>query len=274
MAEPELRPRSVTEIVDETFRLYRSNFLHFVAVSAVIQVPLGILWSVYTGLMQHGTLTGSPGFTPVGIGVGFFVLWLFSVIGYQLCTGALLKSVSESYLGGEISVGTAYDFVLPRLFRLVVNALLVLLIVVAGFLLLIVPGIIFTLWFCIVAHAIVLEDEGVLGALGRSKRLVSGNLRRAAGLLLLVGILGWVISAIFQMAGGQIARLLAADLVIVRLTISQAVRLVGGVLVVPIQAAALVLFYYDLRMRKEGFDLELLAERMGAGAQPADLPSE
>jgi hypothetical protein len=43
---------------------------------------------------------------------------------------------------------------------------------------------------------------------------------------------------------------------------------VGLAISTPLQAALLTVLYFDLRVRKEGFDLELLAREMGAGAQP------
>jgi hypothetical protein len=41
----------------------------------------------------------------------------------------------------------------------------------------------------------------------------------------------------------------------------------------PISATAMVLLYYDLRIRKEGFDLEMLAQSMASGTASANEPS-
>jgi hypothetical protein len=53
--------------------------------------------------------------------------------------------------------------------------------------------------------------------------------------------------------------------------IIQLFTVVGTVLVTPISSAATILLYYDLRIRKEGFDLEQLAQRLDPG--PFAVPS-
>ena len=46
--------------------------------------------------------------------------------------------------------------------------------------------------------------------------------------------------------------------------------LAGQVLVMPISAAAFILLYYDLRIRKEGFDLEMLAKDLASRGADSD----
>jgi hypothetical protein len=43
-------------------------------------------------------------------------------------------------------------------------------------------------------------------------------------------------------------------------------------LVFPLTLVATVLLYYDSRIRKEGFDLEVLAQEMGSGPPPTAAP--
>ena len=63
------------------------------------------------------------------------------------------------------------------------------------------------------------------------------------------------------------------------LVIAEIVRVVGDfilqVLIAPISAIALVLFYYDQRIRKEGFDIEWMMEQAGLTEPASDaLPAE
>ena len=46
---------------------------------------------------------------------------------------------------------------------------------------------------------------------------------------------------------------------------NQLASVVGQILVAPIGATAYILLYYDLRIRKEGFDLQMLASSIGSG---------
>ena len=50
-------------------------------------------------------------------------------------------------------------------------------------------------------------------------------------------------------------------------------EIAGTILATPISAVAFILLYYDLRIRKEGFDLEMLSQTLG-GSAPAPPPVE
>jgi hypothetical protein len=51
----------------------------------------------------------------------------------------------------------------------------------------------------------------------------------------------------------------------------------GNILVAPISMIAFALFYYDLRVRKEAFDLQVMMQAIGGAPKPAptsgDVPS-
>ena len=204
------------------------------------------------------------------------LVWvLLTMVAQQLCNGALIKSVSESYLGNEVTVGQAYRFVLPKILTLIVASLVVGIVVGIGMLLCIVPGIIFGLWFALTIQAIVVEDLKAFKGMGRSKWLASGNLGRifAVGLVvvLIALILGWV----FGLAGGLLATQFGGGEAgnTAGLVVNQVFSLAAQILAMPIGATAYILLYYDLRIRKEGFDLEMLARRMGSGETPSDATS-
>ena len=49
--------------------------------------------------------------------------------------------------------------------------------------------------------------------------------------------------------------------------VSQSAGVLARILSAPIGAAAYVLLYYDLRIRKEGFDLQMLAQSVGSNQE-------
>lgn len=117
---------------------------------------------------------------------------------------------------------------------------------------------IFSLWFLLISPVVVLEGIGGSAALGRSRELMRGNLGKGFLLGLVVGILtaviGGVFSALTVLALGPYSPLkVFLD------------NVFSGALL-PIQTAPWILLYYDLRIRKEAFDLQKLAEALG---QPA-----
>jgi len=269
MTTSEFAPMSVGQILDRSFRLYRTNFVRYVSIVAVMQVPVFLVSVVLTILLVGTLLAGGHGggrstagaaIVP-GMVVGL-VMVVLAVIAHALCQGALFKSVSESYLGKDVTLGEAYGFVLGKLGRIVWASILVGVVVMLGLALCIVPGVIFGLWFGLTIPVIIVENLEATGAMRRSKGLVLGNLGRAFGLglvIVLIGmIMGWVCGGVGRLIGGA-----AAPGNVAGIFTNQIVSLVGQILVAPIGAAAYVLFYYDLRIRKEAFDLEMLAKSMG-----------
>jgi len=281
MTTQDFAPMGVGQILDRTFRLYKRNFARFVAIVAVVKVPITLLMLVVFGLMGYQAASGQTGTQEMSgaqvatLAVGTLVTVFLTMLAQTLSQGALTKSVSESYLGKEVTVGQAYGFVWPRVWRLLGAALLVSLVVMGGVMLCVVPGIIFGLWFVLTSQMIVVENQKITGAMTRSKRLVSGNLGKVFVLGFLVWLIGMIIGMIFGYGGAFLARVLAGGSQVGATIISQILSLVGQILVAPIGAAAFVLLYYDLRIRKEAFDLEMLAASMGSGETPpeADAPT-
>jgi hypothetical protein len=209
--------------------------------------------------------TSKDEYNPFTGGIGMMVTGILSMLGHVLCRGALIESVSESYLGTEITVGQAYRFVWPKFLNLIGAGILVVLVVYMGFFLLVVPGIIFALWFALTTPAIVVENLKVIEGMSRSKALASGNLGKILSVGFLVIVISWVVGIPFGIAGNFLGRILFFNNILLMTFIYQLTAVVGQILIVPIGAIAYILLYYDLRIRKEGFDLEMLANSIGSG---------
>jgi hypothetical protein len=99
------------------------------------------------------------------------------------------------------------------------------------------------------------EAVGAKAAMRRARELSRGSLRRIAGVLLLVTVLFFVVSL------GVIA-------VFAFVTRSQIVaQVLASIANVPLYALTgtlMTVLYYDLRVRAEGLDIELLAEELDA----------
>ena len=119
---------------------------------------------------------------------------------------------------------------------------------------------------------LMLEPIGALDALGRSWRLTSGQFWRTFGIGLLTimitqivgGILGFpfsIVGAVGTIAAGE------GELSLMILVVSTALAtVVSSAFVAPFTSAVTTLQYVDLRMRKEGYDVELLTR---AGINPS-----
>ena len=300
MEPQQFEPMSIGGILDRTFRIYKNNFVRFITIVAIIQVPITLLMLVSTSLMQSGfsispaveygdsrndgtsnmeETRGNEGESGYG-GMGWegpspgaiilssiliLISGIAAVLGNMLCQGALTKSVSEFYIGHEITVGQAYKFVLPKFLTLLGAGFLVSLIVGLGFMMCIVPGVIFSLWLALTTPSIIVENLRATQGMSRSKALASGNLGKIFCVGFLVMLITWAISIPFGWGGLIVGKILFASNVLLGNFISQLFSLIGQILAMPVGAAAFILLYYDMRIRKEGFDLQMLAQAMSSG---------
>lgn len=178
-----------------------------------------------------------------------------ALIIFPLTNAAIIHAVSKLYLGRDTSVGEALKRGSAVLLPLIGTTILVYLAIAGGLILLIIPGILFALWFGLSQHVVVIEGISGTSALGRSKQLVRGYL----GTLLALGILVTLITFLLQIGAFFIPQ---PHLAIVVASLLMGVTTVFG-------TAAWVVFYFSCRCAVENFDLQYLAESIGESA-PAD----
>ncbi|HVL81969.1 MAG TPA: hypothetical protein VM840_10300 [Actinomycetota bacterium] len=298
-----LRPLGIGEIVDVGIKIFTRNFKPLVVAVAVVVVPVQVLASfisVSAGGFQDFTAFTQPptGEVPVvhprdlaTMAVGGFFVTVLGLISTQLATGASFKAVSDAYLGSTADWRSSLGFAVARLGPLVWLGLLVFMLIGgivvagvavgaalglaalgagAGLFLLFVPltlGMIAAVVYLAVVWsvavpALLFEDRRGREALRRSKHLVRGFFITTAVVLLLSLIIRAVVGGIF---GGIFALLFrtVGDTALAQFLLSLVVGAGSSVLTTPFAAAILAVLYFDLRVRKEGFDLELLIARMG-----------
>jgi hypothetical protein len=248
-------------------------------------------------------------------GMSTLAILLAYYVVYALALGATTYALSEIHLGRTTTILESYRAVRRRLGRLI-NVTLTILIrtfgvfLLAGFVLafsvalmgslprsfiwvaillglallvgFVLTGIlliIFLVRYSVAVPALVLENLSARQALKRSVALTSGFLWR----LLVVGVLTLLIRIVVVFLC-QSPFAIAVMLVTVKggypsIWLSIPSMLVGGVCATataPLFMIGFALAYYDLRVRKEGFDLQLMmsnldeAQPQSAGAQPAD----
>jgi hypothetical protein len=250
-----LRPLSVGEILDTSFSLYRRHFGALATVSLVctgLPLVLRLFVEAAGGLFAHLTLA--------------MVYVLSLVVLSLIATGATVFIVSESYLGRPLTAREALRRATPYMGRILIASLLMALVIGLGFLLMVIPGIILGVGLAVAIPAVVLETgQSASGALSRSWELTRGSRWRIFGLGLTLFVLLYVpvvaISGLvaWLIPGGAAAGFgPSSTATIVALAIGGVVQL----FIYPLFYCVLTVTYYDLRVRKEGFDLELLASSL------------
>jgi hypothetical protein len=174
--------------------------------------------------------------------------------------------VSESYLGRPLKAADALQRATPLLGRLIACSLLLAIIVGFGFLAFLIPGVVLLCGLVLAFPSLVLEPgSSPTTALSRSWWLTRGSRWRMLGLLATLVILLYIPIV----AVGALATLvLPSDAATGSVTPGLLALAVVGVmqmLLYPLLYCVLTVAYYDLRVRKEGFDLEVLASTL----QPA-----
>ena len=109
-------------------------------------------------------------------------------------------------------------------------------------------------------QAIVIERVGPLRGLGRSWTLTRGSFWRTVWLALLLLLITSLATVALSLAVQT--PLSSFGSTAYQLTVRTILGAVIGVLVSPITLIATTLYYYDLRIRREAFDLEMLAESL------------
>jgi Membrane domain of glycerophosphoryl diester phosphodiesterase len=276
MAELGLRPLSLGEILDRTFSLYRRHFLLFIGITGLphlmilalnlVQVLLvktpGIVLKPPVGTQLQAR--GGGGLMAFGIG-GLLVGIVIYIVAYLFSQGGTIYAVSELYLGRTTTIGASLRRVWGQLANLFGVCVLNGLAVGGAMIFLIIPGIYVGCRLITCVPAALLEDLGARESLERSFQLTKDSAGRAFVIYLLYFVLLYAAILLFMIPFGVAIALAAKDPSMLRLSLGlmQVGQFLAGILVSPFLLIATSVFYYDLRVRKEAFDLQLMMNPSG-----------
>jgi hypothetical protein len=274
---PDLKPMELGEILDGALTIFRRHFGVFVRLGVValwFPVALTIYIQLSGGVEQHVVL--------------WFLAQLIAYFAGLFLTAAAIRVISDSYLGRAPELGDALGLGASKIWPLFVVGLgkSIILGLIAGvcgvvaaiaipalagsgaltalFAIVLVGG---GIWFLIfvacgygvTTPVVVLENlAGSFDAFGRSWELTRNFKRKILGIAVVTYLIVFVpITAVSGMAAyfaiqsplaGKVVEVFAATLPIV---------------LTPIMSCVFTLMYYDLRVRREAFDLQLLGEQLG-----------
>jgi hypothetical protein len=266
-ATPELRPLALGEILTTAFGLYRRHFRTLCLSVLVVVIPLAILDTLLAASLSSDPFDPTPertaGSSTGGDDVGALAAnVLVIVLLFTLATAAATRAVAIAYLGGSISWQESLRYAVRKFLPLLVVSILTGLAVIAGLFALILPGIYIAVRLFLASPALIVEDQGAVESMRRSWNLVKDRWWPTAGVLLVSLLLIGLIASLLQ--GLIVAPLFAdSDNDLLGGVLRTLGTIVGNLISIPLQAAVLTILYFDLRVRKEGFDLQLLSQDMG-----------
>jgi hypothetical protein len=273
-AAPELRPLSIGEILDVAIKIYLRNAWTLFRVVLVVVAPVQVVSAlIKASAVSSGNAFDTSSNTTVGshdVAYGlsaFLAVTLLGMLASTMANGACFKAVADAYLGERATWRSSLRFAFARIHSILWVTFLGGLLTGLGTILCLVPGV--YLWVAFAVAVPAMLTEGVKGskALGRSRALVTDRWWGTFGVVILGSILAGIVSsaiaAAARVAGGTTdANTVAGFLVN---TVSGTL---GSMIGTPFTAAFVIVLYFDLRVRKEAFDLQLLAERIGLTAPP------
>lgn len=212
---------SVGKVISETFSIYGQNVGPLLGSAIAVFVIVGLA----AGLLENG---------------GGLVLALSAAVvrlaGHALYTGFVVRLVEDVRDGRrDQTAGNLFSAAAPAIVPLIAFGILFSLGVGVGLILLIVPGLILLTFWSVGAPAIVVEDAGVIGAFGRSWRLVRGEAWSVFGTLLVVLLIVIAIGVVL----GAIATPISDGAIVVASIISSAIT-------APIFSLAVSVMFFDL----------------------------
>jgi hypothetical protein len=324
---PNLQPMNLGDILDAIFRLYRNNFLLFLGIIVLLQIPVMIGQGIITAQFGLGYASelelwtqallrfdpASDSFSDINLPldntIAFFSLLIFlsmvdGIIVRPLMTGAFANAISRRYLDQSVSLVQAYSFGFSRVITLIAAQFLIVLFLsfifavlyglfilaivalvmgvsgqdggasVVGIILtiggaftalfvLIVASLFFWVRFLFVPYAVVLENRGITQSITRSWNLVSGSFWRTLGIMLLITIMVAIITFVpaFILGMGVGVITVVTQNAALSQIFNVLVNYATNMLTMPLSLIGMTLLYYDLRVRKEGYDMELALQQ-------------
>lgn len=300
-----LRPLGLGQLLDRAIRLYRRHFLTFTGIVALMLVPITLFQLVATlinlpnALAANEALQNSTGSDPAEVFQAFnamsggFITIITSILQTVLVQGlaiaALSRAAATTYLNDEIDIFTAYGKSASQWPRVLLGMFLFyILTVVLSILSLVVICIGWIFGFGIVIYAstvinnlyipiMVIEEKGPMAALRRAWDLT----RRRFWWVLVFMMVLWLLSVAAIYGPAFLVAFISqtvldsalptADFATqssIQTVIQTLFTLFLSLIAYPLQIAATIVLYFDLRIRTEGFDLTYMAAKTESETPP------
>ena len=249
-------------LLDRAFRLYTGNFALMLGIAAAAYVPFYLIMLVIEASIGGNLPSRDGGLSTLLFQVVFMILW--ASIAFPIASGATTFAISERSLGKNVTIGEALRRGLSHFWPLSIAQITATIRVMFGFFLLIVPGILWMLSYSLIVPVILVEGQKALPSLSRSRDLVKGYRGKVFCILLVVNLLQVILTS----GVGLIAGMFFSDEAGSSAILSSAMNNLLSIFLTPLGIIAAILLYYDMRIRKEGFDLEMLSRALATEAHP------
>ena len=270
-----LHPMMFSDLLDGSFRLLKANLGTIVLVAAVFLIPVNLVAAFFQRdlLGGYGFLdfaqdpslleeAADPAASNAPL-VGGLIAGLATVLVTPFIGGATSMIVAASYLGGELRAGPAMRATGRRFLVLLAVFFLTGLLKLGGLLLCLVGALIPMAFFLVTTPVVMVEEARPIQAMARSVTLVRPRFWPVMAIGIGSGVLAWFL-------GNVLATPFAIAALAVGYRWGWILAAIGAILpaliTTPFVSILATLVYFDLRIRNEGFDLQMIAAELDRGA--------
>jgi hypothetical protein len=253
MSDIVYRPRSIPEIIDASIQLFRRSYRELIAITAIGYVP----WIAASTLLTR--LSATRGTADVDSFLATPVwLVLAGTVWFAVVSAGCIAAASDAYLGKEPQIASALRRALRRAWPIVAASLVTWVLAGLGLILLIIPGLYVFARFALSPTIALLEQRSTGESLARASSLSRDRKLHIIGALGAALLIYLVVAATVGLVIGLTGQMALAP-------VAEAIVTIG---ISPLIAVVSAVLYYDLRIRAEGFDVELLERQLQTGPEP------
>ena len=234
-----IRPRSIAEIIDAGFRIYRAHWGELVVLSALLLVPPALL-TVVIPPQFHGVIQVTEN-----------LMFLVVQGAIAVLVGAAIEAERP------ISAGETLRRLGRRASTILGASILSGVLIVIGAFLLVLPAVFAVVWTAVATPVAANEQVGSSRALVRSRELARGHFWHVLGTV----VFAWIIMIVLAYGAG-ITLEMVFELTGVPDLIGEAFQSLMFVALFPLVGVMVTLLYYDLRVRNEGADLMAMMDTL------------
>lgn len=241
------------EIINKSIGLYKTNFQLFLKYMLLLFAPTAILSIAATmigSIPQTVTLYGLMSTPSI---INGLIIIICSIISLWISI-AFVRTVADCYENrGAKNIKDELQAAIAVIIPVILMSILASLIILGGTLLVLVPGIIFAVWFAFYFYAIVLDNQKGLSSLHASKHLVKGRWFAVLWRLLAPGMFFALIIIVFQGFLGYVFDIILKNIsfsafsYIFIICLLALLNALITVLVTPLGTAAPTILYLELK---------------------------
>jgi hypothetical protein len=244
----------IGRVIQETFQVLGRHLVTFLILALIlVGIPRAVVGVVQAAALQNALTTMTFGGPALYWGI---LGGLVSVVTGAILQASIISGAAGDLNGRTVSVAESLRVGLRAFLPLIGLSIVVGVAVWIGLILLIVPGVLLALAWCVAVPVYVVEQPGVFASVERSANLTRGNRLRIFGLFCVVVVAAIIIAVVIGIVGGVLGAVSGGFFVYVNAAI---VSPVISALVAAVGATASAVLYVELRRVREGAGPSALA---------------